>query len=360
MRTAVGAQGPRGIAERLSSAVRGWVLLIDADGGLRAAVPESSRTYLARILTELPRTGVPRAPLAAAISLPGESVSITSVSVAGRVRGYIAVGRTSNLSAAEHTLVETATYLIAEDLRRADEIRQAARNNRHAVLRLLLGGNARVARTTGEILRVKVPDGPVRAAVLTTSRENATELLEAVEEDQALRRIDTVSAALRPGRVAMILPTAEGDLRTIESILRRVPNCRGAASDPVSVDDLPDAWRRVRAVLRAASDEPGHLYLASDVSEAGLLRHLGGDDVRAWAQSALLPVANLTSGSKVDFTSTLRTFLANNGQADASASALGIHRHTLRYRMTKIGEALARDLDDPTVRAELWLALKLE
>ncbi|NMO04101.1 PucR family transcriptional regulator [Gordonia sp. TBRC 11910] len=360
MRTAVGAQGPRGIAERLSSAVRGWVLLIDADGGLRAAVPESSRTYLARILTELPRTGVPRAPLAAAISLPGESVSITSVSVAGRVRGYIAVGRTSNLSAAEHTLVETATYLIAEDLRRADEIRQAARNNRHAVLRLLLGGNARVARTTGEILRVKVPDGPVRAAVLTTSRENATELLEAVEEDQALRRIDTVSAALRPGRVAMILPTAEGDLRTIESILRRVPNCRGAASDPVSVDDLPDAWRRVRAVLQAASDEPGHLYLASDVSEAGLLRHLGGDDVRAWAQSALLPVANLTSGSKVDFTSTLRTFLANNGQADASASALGIHRHTLRYRMTKIGEALGRDLDDPTVRAELWLALKLE
>lgn len=42
-----------------------------------------------------------------------------------------------------------------------------------------------------------------------------------------------------------------------------------------------------------------------------------------------------------------------------ATSALGIHRHTLRYRMAQIAGALDRDLDDPTVRSELWLALRL-
>ena len=80
---------------------------------------------------------------------------------------------------------------------------------------------------------------------------------------------------------------------------------------------------------------------------------------RAWAQEALAPVAALDQGSRVDFTQTLRTYLANNGRADASAGELDIHRHTLRYRMSQIAEALGRDLEDPTVRAELWFALQL-
>lgn len=359
VRTAVGAQGTRGIAERLVSAVGGWVLLVDSDGTLRSAVPESARAYLARVQTELPRMAESRTPTATSIALPGESVSIRSVGVGGRIRGYIAFGRATPLAAVEQSLVETATYLLAEDLRRTDQLRQAARNSRHAVLRMLLDGQPRMAQLVGDILGVQVPEGPVRAAVLTTSRSNAVELLTATEDDAALRRIDTVAAAIKPGRVGIILPIAEGDVRTLEAIVRRVPHCRGAASDPVSVENLPDAWRRVRAVLQAASDQPGTLYVARDVSEAGLLRHLAGDDAHAWAQSTLLPVTTLDSGSKVDFTLTLKTFLAHNGQADASATALGIHRHTLRYRMNKICDALERDLDDPTVRAELWIAFKV-
>ncbi|HUR03444.1 MAG TPA: helix-turn-helix domain-containing protein, partial [Nonomuraea sp.] len=42
---------------------------------------------------------------------------------------------------------------------------------------------------------------------------------------------------------------------------------------------------------------------------------------------------------------------------DAAAQRLGIHRHTLRYRMKRVTELLGRDLDDPGVRAELWIAL---
>ncbi|MFD7945372.1 helix-turn-helix domain-containing protein, partial [Streptomyces sp. NPDC059744] len=42
----------------------------------------------------------------------------------------------------------------------------------------------------------------------------------------------------------------------------------------------------------------------------------------------------------------------------AAAPDLGVHRHTLRYRMRRVEEILGRSLDDPDVRMELWLALK--
>ncbi|MFC6930362.1 helix-turn-helix domain-containing protein [Actinomadura yumaensis] len=48
-----------------------------------------------------------------------------------------------------------------------------------------------------------------------------------------------------------------------------------------------------------------------------------------------------------------------NGQGEAAARALGVHRHTLRARMRKAARLLGRDLDDPAVRAELWIALSV-
>ena len=41
-----------------------------------------------------------------------------------------------------------------------------------------------------------------------------------------------------------------------------------------------------------------------------------------------------------------------------AAEALGVHRHTLRYRMERLREQTGRHPDDPDQRMELWLALK--
>ncbi|MFD0889240.1 PucR family transcriptional regulator, partial [Streptosporangium algeriense] len=62
-------------------------------------------------------------------------------------------------------------------------------------------------------------------------------------------------------------------------------------------------------------------------------------------------------GSRADLLESLRAYLACNGHWDAAAQRLGVHRHTLRYRMRRVAELLGRDLDDPGARAELWVAL---
>jgi hypothetical protein len=54
---------------------------------------------------------------------------------------------------------------------------------------------------------------------------------------------------------------------------------------------------------------------------------------------------------------TLEAVLESRGLGDAAA-LLGVHRHTVVYRLDRIGAQLATDLDDPRVRHRLWLALQ--
>jgi purine catabolism regulator len=54
------------------------------------------------------------------------------------------------------------------------------------------------------------------------------------------------------------------------------------------------------------------------------------------------------------------TWLANNGAWDPAAKQLGIHRHTLRNRISTLEKVLSLDLDRFGDRAELWAALQLD
>lgn len=358
VRSGLQANGPRGIGECVASVLRCWVLILDADGALQANVPESSRIHATRIRTELSRLSKSNL---GSISLasPGEAIQLRPVMAGGRVRCYIAIGRATPLDAVENSLFDTATHILAAELARDDDLRTMARRHRLAVLSLLTSGEIAASKSVAEILRVPFPSGHVRAALLGAPRGHAAELIDAAERDRSLRRLATVISEMRPGRVGIVLPAAEGDVRTLEALLHRVAHAHGTVSDAVPLVELPAAWNRVSTVFQLSAQQSGRLLLAKDIADAGLLRHLQGDEVRGWAEAALHPLTTLNDGSKVDFLRTLRVYLAHNGQSDASAAELDIHRHTLRYRLGRIAEALERDLDDPTVRAELWLAMQI-
>lgn len=54
----------------------------------------------------------------------------------------------------------------------------------------------------------------------------------------------------------------------------------------------------------------------------------------------------------------LRVFLAENGSWEAAAAQLGIHRHTLRHRISRVEQFTGRDLSRMEDRVELWVALR--
>ena len=55
---------------------------------------------------------------------------------------------------------------------------------------------------------------------------------------------------------------------------------------------------------------------------------------------------------------TLRAYIEANGRWAEAATAMDVHRHTLRYRVRKIEQLTGRDLSDARDRLELWLALR--
>ncbi|MER7506263.1 helix-turn-helix domain-containing protein [Nonomuraea pusilla] len=137
-----------------------------------------------------------------------------------------------------------------------------------------------------------------------------------------------------------------------ERVAAQVPGTVGMSA-PCGYDGLRTALDQARRALE--SRRPGVVRFA-DLAGQGLLALLDPAAARAFSSALLAPLT--AYGSRADLVESLHAYLSCNGHWDAAAQRLGIHRHTLRYRMKRVTELLGRDLDDPGVRAELWLALQ--
>ncbi|MEU6866948.1 helix-turn-helix domain-containing protein [Streptomyces sp. NPDC046876] len=126
------------------------------------------------------------------------------------------------------------------------------------------------------------------------------------------------------------------------------PGWRLGVSAPAAADALATADAQARRALDRADAARTPLARHTDPGFAGLL---GEAEARAHAEALLGPLSPALR-------ETLRGWLAHHGSWDRSAAALGIHRNTVRQRITRAAALLDRDLDDPDVRAELWFALR--
>ncbi|MFJ8820861.1 helix-turn-helix domain-containing protein [Streptomyces sp. NPDC102467] len=130
---------------------------------------------------------------------------------------------------------------------------------------------------------------------------------------------------------------------------------------------------RVRALLPADQEITGHPGWAAGVSAPAGLRDLAAADAQASralarARATRSPLVHHRTASpglaltplldNAALLETLRIWLSLHGSWDRTAAALGVHRNTVRQRVTKCATLLTADLDDPDVRMELWFALR--
>lgn len=118
------------------------------------------------------------------------------------------------------------------------------------------------------------------------------------------------------------------------------------------------AYKQAEQALSVARRRGRVLVEHEQLAAGSVLPLLADDAVRAFADGLLRPLAEHDATGRGDLVASLRAWLSRHGQWDAAAADLGVHRHTLRYRMRRVEEILGRSLDDPDVRMELWLALK--
>lgn len=129
-------------------------------------------------------------------------------------------------------------------------------------------------------------------------------------------------------------------------------------SAPAGLPATAVAFKQADQALSVARRRGVPLVEHEDVAAGSVLPLLADDAVRAFADGLLRALREHDANGRGDLVASLRAWLSRHGQWDAAAAELGVHRHTLRYRMRRVEEILGRSLDDPDVRMELWLALK--
>lgn len=130
----------------------------------------------------------------------------------------------------------------------------------------------------------------------------------------------------------------------------------GIATPRRGLDELTVSWREATAAARAARAEPslGPVARWSAIGPYRLLTALPGTG-DAPGDPAVAPL--LTPPHR-ELAHTAEVFLDRAGQAGRTAAALGIHRQTLYYRLSRIQQITGLDLNDGEDRLLLHMAVK--
>ncbi|MGW5400672.1 PucR family transcriptional regulator [Streptomyces sp. NPDC003952] len=126
-------------------------------------------------------------------------------------------------------------------------------------------------------------------------------------------------------------------------------------SDPVrALTGLPAAWQQATAAARAAAAGPrlGPVAQWSAIGPYRMLASVADEALDDPAARTLLGPAH------PELARTAEVFLDCAGQAGRAAAALGIHRQTLYYRLSRVEQLTGLDLDEGEDRLLLHMALK--
>ncbi|MFJ8051780.1 PucR family transcriptional regulator [Streptomyces luteogriseus] len=401
--------GPEGLLAALASQVDGWAALYDASGAVVATAPEWAGRRAARLTGDVQKLRDRPAPASSVVGGPEneDRVELHTIGTGRRPRAALAVGTAAAPGTAERYAVHSAIALLTLTTERSRSLQAAEQRVGAAVLRMLLAGEPDHARAVAGDLYGELLDAPFRMMVAERVPVSASAALARAEArkgappverpsaaalaaaeaggDPLAALADVVeSAAARAGEAVLVVPEGErlvvlaadggaaaaageeyaAALETARAGLRgKVPGGEEGElvvglSAPAGPIAASAAYKQAEQALSVARRRGRVLVEHERMAAGSVLPLLADDAVRAFADGMLRPLYEHDATGRGDLVASLRAWLSKHGQWDAAAAELGVHRHTLRYRMRRVEEILGRSLDDPDVRMELWLALK--
>lgn len=362
------AEGPAALLARLASHVDGWAALYDASGAVVAAAPEWATRRAARLTGDVERLRERPAPASAVVGGTEDRVELQSLGTGRRVRGALAVGTGATLGTAERYAVHSAVALLTLTTERSRSLQAAEQRLGAAVLRMMLSGQPDHARTVAGDLYGDLLDAPFRlligepAGEPDAAAEHPLHTLAEVLESAAARAGESVLTVSESDDRLVVLAADGGAVAlACEPYTERETEEAGVVvgmSAPAGPIAAASAYKQAEQALSVARRRGRALVEHEELAAGSVLPLLADDAVRAFADGMLRALREHDATGRGDLVASLRAWLSRHGQWDAAAADLGVHRHTLRYRMRRVEEILGRSLDDPDVRMELWLALK--
>ncbi|MGW3469246.1 PucR family transcriptional regulator [Saccharopolyspora sp. NPDC000995] len=331
--------GVAALVRKLATLLDAWVLLLDAGGRLLHSAPAAAGSRLSQLEPEVAKVRAKRGLAAAGFSLGDQEVSMQALG--GRARGFLAVGRGGQFATTDHHVINSAASLLTLALEQVEALTTARRRLRAGFLDLLVRGEP--VQDVLPDLHAELPPEPFRVVALAGARDR----------DELLARL----AADQPSAPAYLAEHGDTVVGLVDGSaldwLTGQPGVAVGVSEPCEVVGLAEGLRQAQQAARAAKRSLTAVHFG-DLAGYGLLNLVPGTDAHAFAEALLAPLRGHDA-----LIESLQTWLAHHGQWDPAANRLGVHRHTLRNRVRKVEERLGRSLEQPGVRAELWLALQV-
>lgn len=370
-RAALAGDGPAELLTRLAAHVDGWAALYDASGAVVAAAPDWAARRAARLTPDVERLRERPAPASVVVGDTDDRVELQSLGTGRRVRGALAVGTGAALGTAERYAVHSAVALLTLTTARSRSLQGAEQRLGAAVLRMLLAGQPDHARGVAGDLYGGLLDAPFRLLIAEAAEPSTTAQLSEAMETAAARSGETL--LMVPEGERLVVLAADGGAAVAacaayaeaqEAAPPREPSAPDAEvvvglSAPAGPIAVSAAYKQAEQSLSVARRRGRALVEHEELAAGSVLPLLADDAVRAFADGMLRALYEHDAKGRGDLVASLRAWLSHHGQWDAAAADLGVHRHTLRYRMRRVEEILGRSLDDADVRMELWLALKV-
>jgi PucR family transcriptional regulator, purine catabolism regulatory protein len=362
------------VVRGLANSIGATVMVLDAAGRPLAAHVfrrELDVVLMATLRAEIaaragapsPRGFVPQStePGGRAIALPVPSGSHGAAS-----SWLVAVPENDTVADFERFLAHHAVMVVALAQMRERVVAETERRLAGDVLGLVLSG-----RIHGEEAALRLAPFGIsgEAAVMVMGVEDPQELedeLSRILGDLGARALVATVATARRRLLCAVLAGVENPLELAAGARDLLAGegrvVRAAVSRTAPLQALRRCFHEARCALEIGALANGSAPAVASAADLGayrLLLSLQDDDgLRQYCEDVLSPIEHSRTGNGEELLRSLEAFLEHNGSWEAAARALFCHRHTLRYRISRIEELTGRRLDRVENRIEFWLALR--
>ncbi|MDZ8200093.1 PucR family transcriptional regulator [Microbacterium sp. SSW1-59] len=352
---ALAALRPDGLGATVSELARqlgAWVGLFDAAGelsrqhpaaGLSAETAGALRTEVGAVLRRGARAG-------SSLRIGDTPFTLQTLGRGGHLRGVIAIGA-GDLDREGRGVVTAVIAMAGLALEQHGDLARARGALRAGVVQSLQGEDSAAARRIARDVWGPMPEPPL-AVGLTDAGAAWSDAVAEYLEVRADERRGTLFFGRSEDGLVIVAPASRTEV--MNDIADRF-GCRIGVASPATYSTFARTMDQAR-VARDRGD--GGVTRFADVARTGILTALDTADARALAAAALHPLVEYDRAHGAALHQTVRAWLDADCSHEATARALGVHRHTVRARLAAAEKALARDLTSFAVRAELWAAFQ--
>lgn len=351
---ALAALRPDGLGATLSELSRQldtWVGLFDAAGalsrehpahGLETAVLDELTEEVGAVLRRGARAG-------SSLRIADAPFTMQTLGRGGHLRGVIAIAA-GELDQEGRGVVTSVVAMAGLAFEQQQSLARAHESLRAGLVQSLLTDDPTLARRIARDLWGGFPSAPVHIGVT----DAATARSDAVAEWLTLRASETRGAVFHGrGEDSLVVVSAEPDV--FDELAERF-EARLGISEPVPYARFGDAHAQAVTALRRGH---AHVTRFREIAASGVLSALDSEAARSLAAARLAPLRDHDVEQGTALVETVRSWLEHDARIDAAATALGVHRHTVRARIGLAQRLLGTDLTSFAARADLWAALQV-